>query len=78
MTWSTDAIPGRVREYRERAGLTQEDLARKLGMRQPHISAIESGRLGLSLERLLAMAEALGCSPSDLVDDPRKKSTGTP
>ena len=51
-----------VHDLRERQGLTQTDLARRVGTRQPNISRLERGEAaGLpSLDLLGRVAEALG------------------
>ena len=51
-----------VHDLREKQGLTQTDLARKLGTRQPNISRLERGEAaGLpSLDLLSRVAAALG------------------
>lgn len=52
---------GVVRQARQRAGLTQDELARRAGTSRPTVSAYESGRKSPSLataERLLAAAGA--------------------
>jgi transcriptional regulator with XRE-family HTH domain len=36
-------IPGRVREIRESLGVTQTELARRVGVARNHIGMIESG-----------------------------------
>jgi len=35
----------RLREFRERSGLTQSELARRVRMAAPNLSAIENGRM---------------------------------
>lgn len=47
-------------QLRKQAGLTQEELARRLHTRQSEISRIENGDQNISLEKLRRMAEAMG------------------
>ncbi len=58
----------RLREWREKRGLTQVELARKVGVRQATISRLEteeSRRIELDvLDRLLRV---LRCKPNDLL-----------
>jgi transcriptional regulator with XRE-family HTH domain len=49
-----------VRAHRERAGLSQQALADKLGCSQPAISQLEVGNASLSIATLQRIAEALG------------------
>lgn len=49
-----------VREARRRAGLTQEELARRTGTTQSAIARIERGRTAPSLERLREIVRACG------------------
>lgn len=58
-----------LRELRERAGLTQEDLAEKLDRPQSFVSKIESGERRLDIVELEEVCEA--CS-SNLLDFTRK------
>jgi transcriptional regulator with XRE-family HTH domain len=54
------ASPGeRLRLQRERAGVTQDDLAGRVGVRQPFISQIERGKRPLSGPMARAVARAL-------------------
>ncbi len=53
---------------RERAGLTVGEGAAVMGMRQGHISAVESGPTGLSSERLRALASKVDGVNSTYVD----------
>lgn len=51
----------RLREIREEKGLTQQELAGRMNLTQPTISALESGDLQRSgLATLMAYVEALG------------------
>ncbi|WP_066907855.1 helix-turn-helix domain-containing protein [Millisia brevis] len=51
----------RLREIREEQGVTQKELAERLDLTQPTISALEAGDLGRSaLATLKAYVEALG------------------
>ena len=51
----------RLRETRERKGLTQKDIAQAIGASQSAVSLFEKGRPGvLSLPKIAAIAKALG------------------
>ena len=57
----------RVRELRELAGLTQDELAEKIGVDRSYIAHIEHGRARQpSPDVLLALARALSTSAADL------------
>lgn len=45
---------------RKALGLTQSDVARKLGMRQGHLSRIEQGKVDIRLSNFLDIARLLG------------------
>ncbi|MGO9274161.1 MAG: helix-turn-helix domain-containing protein [Terriglobia bacterium] len=49
-----------VMDVRTRAGLTQEQLARKMGTTQPVVARLESGRGRPSMRTLERLAEATG------------------
>ncbi|QNS05067.1 helix-turn-helix domain-containing protein [Streptomyces xanthii] len=57
-----------LRRLRERAGLTSTEAARLLGMKQAQVSNMETGRLGVSAERLRSMACQYECPDKSLVD----------
>lgn len=48
-----------LKAIRERSGLTQSDLAKTVGIRQPHLSNIEAGRRAASPDVAQRLAEAL-------------------
>jgi transcriptional regulator with XRE-family HTH domain len=49
-----------VIDARNRAGLTQQELARKMGTTQPVVARLESGRVRPSMRTLERLAEATG------------------
>jgi transcriptional regulator with XRE-family HTH domain len=56
-----------VREWRKYRGLTQEQLAERVGWSVGNISPLERGLQGYSQEGLEALAEALQCDPGQLL-----------
>lgn len=58
-----------LRKARLEAGLTQIELAASIGCSQSDISRIESGQRDITLERLKAIAEALGVPVAQLLAD---------
>lgn len=56
-----------VRIIRELQGYSQNELARRTGIPQATISAIENDRVRLGVERAKILAQALKCHPAVLV-----------
>lgn len=56
-----------LRELRAAAGLTQRQLAARVGTSSAAISNIEAGNNAPTLGTLVRLADALGCNVSDLV-----------
>jgi len=56
-----------IKTKRLALGLTQEDLAIKLGLTQANISRIEANTRGPSAVMLIAIAKALGCDVRELL-----------
>ena len=56
-----------VRIIRELQELSQNELARRTGIPQSSISAIENDRVQLGVERAKVLARALQCHPAVLV-----------
>jgi transcriptional regulator with XRE-family HTH domain len=52
---------GSLRAARERAGLTQEQVAQRLGLTQSFVSHVERGRRNLTTTAMGAFARAIGC-----------------
>lgn len=63
------AIGARIKAARERAGMTQEDLAAELEMSPTHISVLERGIKAPKLETLVNIANALHVSSDMLLQD---------
>jgi transcriptional regulator with XRE-family HTH domain len=59
----------RMREYREKAGLSRREVAAKTGLSQRAIDYIEDGVKSPSVENAVKIADALGCTLLDLLDD---------
>lgn len=72
----TDWIGLRVARWRDIAGLTQTELATRVGHRREYISMIENGsRLVTKRSLLIALATALGVSVNDLTGQPDRPRT---
>lgn len=54
--------------YRKRKKFTQEDLAELVGIDRSHVSAIELGNVGVSMDVIFKMSEVLGIKPGALFD----------
>lgn len=62
-------IGQRIRRYRRAKGLSQEELAEKVGISTTHMSHIETGNTKLSLGVLVLLATALEVRTDDLLFD---------
>lgn len=62
-----EPVMNRIKEIREAAGLTQPELAEKVGTTTNHIWRLESGKTKLTVEWMTRLAEALACHPADLI-----------
>jgi transcriptional regulator with XRE-family HTH domain len=57
----------RIREVRTEHGLTQGELAERVGFRSSYISQVENGGKGTTLDTLAAIAAVLGMTLSELM-----------
>ena len=62
-------------EKRKKAGLTQSDVAAKLGRYQSFVANIESGQRRIDVVELLDLAAAIGFEPREAIK--RLKSIGS-
>lgn len=60
-------IGQRIRKYRKAHGLSQEQLAERVGISVTHMSHIETGNTKLSLPVLMELAETLQVQTDDLL-----------
>lgn len=67
----TRSVGRRLRAARERAGITQAELAERAGLQAESISRIETGQRALSLGNLGRLATALEVGLGDLIDEGR-------
>jgi transcriptional regulator with XRE-family HTH domain len=63
------AFGRRVRELRERQGLTQDRLAKRSGMQASVMGRLERGKHEPRLSAVLSVARGLGVSPGELLDN---------
>lgn len=66
MQYDLAGIPERLRALRNRRGLTQAELASRLGMKQPMVGRWERGTFVPSLQNAVAVCEALDVSLDEL------------
>lgn len=61
-------LGGELRKLRERAGLSATEVGASTGLGQSRVSNIEVARIGVSAERVRALARAYGCADAALVE----------
>lgn len=59
----------RVREERERLGISQEELANRAGLHRTYVGGVERGERNLGLLNLIRIARALSVPASVLLGD---------
>ena len=69
MEYDKRAIRHRIREAREKASLTQEELAEACSISVSHVSHIESGDRNPSVEVLVRICNATHTSPQYILQD---------
>ncbi|MFL0798427.1 MAG: helix-turn-helix domain-containing protein [Cellvibrionaceae bacterium] len=62
-----------LRETRTQKGISQEQLALEADIDRSYISKLEQGQYQPSLEKIIALAKILECSPGKLVDTTAEK-----
>ncbi len=63
------SIGRRIQQYRKKKGLTQEQLAEKVGLSTNYISAVERGVNALNLDKLVEVINILECSADEIFAD---------
>ncbi|NSZ73306.1 helix-turn-helix domain-containing protein [Agrobacterium tumefaciens] len=62
-------MANRIREIRKKRGQTLEELSETTGISYTHLSRIEGGKRGLSLENVIKIARSLGVEPIEITDE---------
>ncbi len=70
-------IGQQIRKIRRAHGLSQEELAEKVGISVPHMSHIETGNTKLSLPVFVDIANALEVRADDLLDSPAETTVSS-
>lgn len=61
------AIGAGIRYYRSRAGISQDDLGRAIGLTEGEIDLVERGRRSLNVGALCLVAKRIGTTPLTLM-----------
>lgn len=64
-----------IKDMRKKAGLTQTELAKKLGIAQSAVSAWENGEKSPRTAKLMEIAAALSCTVDDLLREPTDQAS---
>ena len=64
-----------IKKYRSICGLTQKELAKKLGVHQTAVAQWENGRTNPSLHRLPGICSTLRCTINELLYDEQEACT---
>ena len=67
ITQNDIALGRKIKKLREKANLTQEQVAEKTRLTQTHISLVETGKRRISMEALKKIGSALGVKVRDLI-----------
>lgn len=63
-----EALGMRIRELRNKTGLSQEQFALLIDMDRTYLASVESGKRNISLENIKKIADGFGISLSELFD----------
>ena len=67
MSFSMSTLAANIRAERARADISQEELAERANVSAAAVLSYESGTYVPGTDKLAAIAEALGCTPNDLL-----------
>src|SRR5262245_31111584 len=70
-----ETIAQRLGRLRREKGITQAEMAERLGISQPIVSDYERGELRLHGELIVKLAEILDCSTDELLGRRERKAT---
>ncbi len=75
---SSTGFGNRLRQLREATGLTQAELAERAGLNKFGVAKLEQGLREPAWPTVLALSEALGCSPNDFRTTSEEEKEVTP
>ena len=75
---SAEWFAGRLRELREAAGWTQEQLAERVGVKREAVARWEAGKREPGWSSVLALAEALGVDCTAFAQPPAERAPAGP
>ena len=75
---SAEWFAGRLRELREAAGWTQDQLAERVGVKREAVARWEAGRREPGWSNVLALAEALGVDCTAFTQPPAARPAAVP
>ena len=61
-------MPAVLRRYRDAAGLSQQELADRVGIAKSYVSSLELGYRAPNLNLLVKLARSVGVRPGELLD----------
>ncbi|WP_028357619.1 helix-turn-helix domain-containing protein [Brackiella oedipodis] len=67
LNYSLEDLGQTIASYRQSSGLTQAEVAEKLGLGNDAVSRLERGQTDPSLRRLFEIAELFNCEVADLL-----------
>ncbi len=66
-----------IRAFRKQNGLSQQELAKRIGTTGQQVGNLENGRRKLTQDWMERLAAGLGCGPADLLGPPANGSTNS-
>lgn len=71
-------MPNRIKEFRDAAGMSQQQLAERVGTTNQQISRLESGERRLTVEWMARIAPVFRVAPARLIDPPDEPIVSVP
>ena len=71
------SVGKKIKVFREKVGLTQDELSERVGLSQNYLSSIERGISFPSPEKLVLLIDEVGASPDQIFEDVTKNSYQT-
>lgn len=67
MEKTLERFGNRLREVRQKTGISQESLAELAGLHRTYVGSVERGERNISLLNIKKLADALNVTPADLL-----------